>query len=331
MPVPSDIADLSQTAGNNSPPGSESPTTADDYLRAQAAFIAMLRDGKGFSGAVQLASGSTTDLGAQNALFVEVTGTTTITSFGTNYNGPRFLRFTGALTLTHNATSLVLPGGANITTAAGDCAIAVPNQAGNGWNVVQFMSAADSGQLASSSDVQTGTSASKAVTPAALRGGALVSGTPIATTSGALHDFTSIPSWVKRITVMFSGVSTNGSSLPVIRIGDSGGVESTGYSGSVSQLQSSVSDVTTGFTSSFGLTCTTSAADAISGVATLTLIDPTTNTWAFVAQTTFAAAALTNAYSAGAKTLSATLDRVRLTTLNGTDTFDGGLVNILYE
>lgn len=141
MPVPTAISSLSQTAASNSPPGTESPTSADDYLRQQAAFIAMLRDGIGFTDPVQLASGATTSIGAQNSLFVEITGTTTITSFGTSYEGPRFLRFTGALTLTHNATTLNLPGAANITTAAGDTAIAIPNQAGNGWNVVQYQRA----------------------------------------------------------------------------------------------------------------------------------------------------------------------------------------------
>lgn len=101
----------------------------------------MLRDGKGFSVPVTLASAATTDIGAQNALAVEITGTTTITSFGTNYNGPRFLRFTGALLLTHSST-LNLPGAANITTAAGDTALAIPNSTPNGWNVVQFQRAA---------------------------------------------------------------------------------------------------------------------------------------------------------------------------------------------
>ena len=141
MPVPSAISDLSQTEGSNSPPGSESPITADNYLRQYAAFIAMLRDGIGFTDPVQLASATTTSIGAQNAMFVEITGTTTITGFGTTYNGPRFLRFTGALTLTHNATTLNLPGGANIVTAAGDTCIAVPNFAGNGWNVYQYQHA----------------------------------------------------------------------------------------------------------------------------------------------------------------------------------------------
>jgi hypothetical protein len=145
MPVPSSIDDLSQTAGSNSPPGSESPTTADDYLRTYAAFIAILRDGKGHSDEVQVASAATADIGAANSLFVEITGTTTITSFGTTYNGPRFVRFSGALTLTHNATSLIIPGGANVTTAAGDCAVVIPNNgAPNGWRVVLYQRASSS-------------------------------------------------------------------------------------------------------------------------------------------------------------------------------------------
>lgn len=138
MPVPSLISELSQTASSNYPTGAESPITADNYWRAHAAFIAQLRDGAGFSTPVTLASASTTSIGAQASMFVEITGTTTITSFGTTYNGPRFLRFTGELTLTHNATTLNLPGASSITTAAGDTCIAIPNSTGNGWNVVNY-------------------------------------------------------------------------------------------------------------------------------------------------------------------------------------------------
>lgn len=87
--------------------------------------------------AVQVASAGTVDIGAQTTPVVEITGTTGITSLGTNYTaGPRFLRFTGALTITHNATSLICPGGANITTAAGMTMIAVPKSTAgtaDGW------------------------------------------------------------------------------------------------------------------------------------------------------------------------------------------------------
>lgn len=68
-----------------------------------------------------IASSGTTDIATATGDFVDVTGTTTITALGTIGAGvERLVRFTGILTLTHHATSLILPTGANITTAAGD-------------------------------------------------------------------------------------------------------------------------------------------------------------------------------------------------------------------
>jgi hypothetical protein len=136
MPIPTLITDLSQTAGSNYPAGSDSPSVLDDTQRSHASFIAQLRDGKGHTNQVTLASATIADIGGQNSMFVEISGTTTITSFGTNYNGPRFLRFSGALTLTHNASTLILPDGANITTAAGDTCIALPTS--GGWYVSAY-------------------------------------------------------------------------------------------------------------------------------------------------------------------------------------------------
>ncbi|MGX7703261.1 DUF2793 domain-containing protein [Methylobacterium sp. Gmos1] len=78
---------------------------------------------------------ATVDLGALGCLRVALTGTGTVTGFGTGPNRVRFLRFTGAATLTHNAASLVLPGGANLVTAAGDTALAVSDASGN-WRVL---------------------------------------------------------------------------------------------------------------------------------------------------------------------------------------------------
>jgi len=79
----------------------------------------------------------------------------------------------------------------------------------------------------------------------------LVSGTSQASTSGTSIDFTGIPSWVKRITVMFNGVSTNGTSNKQIQLGDSGGFETTGYLGASVQLTDAASvnaaTITTGF------------------------------------------------------------------------------------
>lgn len=88
-----------------------------------------------------VASAGTTDIGAVASDKVSITGTTTITSFGTKAAGAyRQGRFTGALTLTHNATSLILPGGANITTAAGDRFQAYSLGSGN-WVVTSYTKA----------------------------------------------------------------------------------------------------------------------------------------------------------------------------------------------
>lgn len=88
-----------------------------------------------------VASATTCDIGATNSEQVVISGTTTITSFGTRTNRKRFVRFTGALTLTHNATSLILLGGANRTTAAGDEAIYRSDTSGN-WREISYFRAA---------------------------------------------------------------------------------------------------------------------------------------------------------------------------------------------
>lgn len=82
-----------------------------------------------------IASATTTDIGAATGNYVVITGTVTITGLGTIKAGThRWVRFAGALTLTHNATSLILPGGADITTAAGDMMLAISEGSGN-WRV----------------------------------------------------------------------------------------------------------------------------------------------------------------------------------------------------
>jgi hypothetical protein len=156
--------------------------------------------------------------------------------------------------------------------------------------------------------------------------GQLVSGTAVASTSGTSIDFTSIPSWVKRITVMFNGVSTNGTSNLQIQLGDSGGIETTGYastgSGMLNASNYTASSSTAGYYISSVL-----AANIISGHMILTKIDG--NTW--ISSHTLKAATNIVLYGGGDKTLSDTLSQVRITTANGTDTFDAGTINIQYE
>lgn len=114
------------------------PTIAPAFseLTSQAAGLAAAP----FGPFTTLASASTCDLSSIATVGVSITGTTTITSFGTGASLLRMVKFTGALTLTHNATSLILPGGANITTAAGDRLIALSDGSGN-WTVISYTKA----------------------------------------------------------------------------------------------------------------------------------------------------------------------------------------------
>jgi hypothetical protein len=161
-------------------------------------------------------------------------------------------------------------------------------------------------------------------------GATLTAMTAQASTSGTSIDFTSIPSWVKRITVMLSGVSTNSTASPyLIQIGPSGGVETSGYVGASSTITSSAVG-TTNSTDGFSIRNNNSATTTVSGSMTISLLNSSTNLW--IASGVFAqsdaAITLPLAYS---KALAGTLSRVRITTTGGTDTFDAGSINILYE
>ncbi len=148
-----------------------------------------------------------------------------------------------------------------------------------------------------------------------------------ASTSGTSIDFTSIPSWVKRITVMFHLVSTNGSSPIVIRLGSSsGGVETSGYNGNVHSLGTSTmssTNVTNGIQPMVN-GATTSMCGLVS------IVNLTSSTWAYTGSVSEAATS-GGGLCDGSKALSSTLDRVRVTTVNGTDTFDAGSINVMYE
>ena len=159
---------------------------------------------------------------------------------------------------------------------------------------------------------------------------AIVSGTSVASTSGTSIDFTGIPSWVKRITVMFDQVSTNGTSLPAIQLGDSGGIEATGYN-TGSSLFGATGIGTTIFTTSFTLRTDALATVVMSGHVILNLMSSSTNTWSIGGVLATPTAGTYMTAIGGTKSLSATLDRVRITTVNGTDAFDSGSINILYE
>lgn len=143
--------------------------------------------------------------------------------------------------------------------------------------------------------------------------------------TGTAVDFTGIPSWVKRITVMFAGVSTSGTSFGIVQLGDAEGVENTGYSSvrwGIAGTSPFSNNITNGL-AAFGGT----AADLASGQLFINLVSSTI----WVASGSVYSAATTGISHAGSKTLSTTLDRIRITTVNGTDTFDSGIINLLLE
>lgn len=159
---------------------------------------------------------------------------------------------------------------------------------------------------------------------------AITLGTEQASTSGTEVDFTGIPSGTKRITVMLEGVSTDGTSAYLLRLGDAGGIEETStYSGGVNKHTGS-GNLLAGNTTGFGLTTTAVAARAYDINVVLTLKDSVNNTWCALV-TGFEGTANQGLTGAGHKSLSAELTQLRITTVNGTDAFDAGSINIAYE
>jgi hypothetical protein len=156
--------------------------------------------------------------------------------------------------------------------------------------------------------------------------GTLVQGTAVASTSATSINFTAIPSWVKRVTVNLSGVSTNGTSNYLIQIG-SGSITSSGYASQSGLINTgggaSGANSTAGFIS-HGV----EAASTRNGTFLITLLNENTYTcFGNVANIGTDGVVMTG----GSVTLGGALDRVRITTVNGTDTFDAGTINIQYE
>ena len=145
-------------------------------------------------------------------------------------------------------------------------------------------------------------------------------------TSGTSIDFTGIPSWVKRITVSVNSVSTSGTSAIIVQIG-AGSFLTTGYTGGASTITNAgvgVVQLSTGF----AISVSNSASSSLFG--SLTLIKLSGNDWN--ASGSLGAGNEARTYTTGGSvTLSGTLDRVRITTANGNDTFDAGAINISYE
>ena len=182
-------------------------------------------------------------------------------------------------------------------------------------------------EIATDAEAQAGTDTARAITAANLKAAQIQLSASQASTSGTSLDFTGIPSWAKRVTVMFSAVSTNGTSEVEVRIGTASGVEATTYVSTASAINAAGASSSTNSTTGFIVDSGPASGSSRSGIITISKL--TGNTWVFASSLTKDTGA--NMVGAGAKTLASTLDRVRVTTVGGANTFDAGTIAISYE
>ena len=217
--VAATLAQWSSTTNSNTPSGSTTVGSGvDDNIRELQGVIV-----RGFSHkGSDIASAATTDLGAVEGLGHDITGVTTITGFGTVRAGIlKVIKFEGALTLTHNATSLILPGAANITTADGDVAIMFSEGSGN-WRCWGYMKAASVAATLAGTETLTNKTLTAPVLNGALSGDAIAAQaemeTGTATDSivapGRLHFHPAVPKgWVYADTTGNPNASHNVTSI----------------------------------------------------------------------------------------------------------------------
>lgn len=152
----------------------------------------------------------------------------------------------------------------------------------------------------------------------------IILSTPV-TVSGSIVEFTGLPAGIKRMTITFSAVSLSGTDEYLIQLGDSGGIENTGYIASSTLLAASAATITN--TTGFPINNSANG-DSIHGSVILTLADASTNLW--VCQGILAEDGSATVTVAGSKALSAVLTRIAIDT-TGTNTFDAGTINLVYE
>lgn len=149
------------------------------------------------------------------------------------------------------------------------------------------------------------------------------------TLSGTAINITGIPSWVTEIKLVISALSTNGTSIAMVQIGDSGGIGNSGYSGATSS-QSVAATGASNYSTGFHLGSTPSGSTTTYSTCFFTLIDAASNLWGFSTFGGYSNSAA-SLVGGGSKALSGTLDRFRITTVGGTDSYDSGTYAYYYS
>jgi hypothetical protein len=260
-------------------------------------------------------TGASTNAGTAYALKganSDITSITGLTTPLTTAQGGTGTASTTFANLTTNVTGTlpVANGGTGAATLTSGSVLI-----GAGTSATTFVAPTTTGNVLFTTDGTTWSSTAK-----------IVRATAVASTSGTSIDFTSIPSYVKRITVMFNEVSLSGTAHFLIKLGTSSGVVSTGYISTGNIYNNSSGSSGTSSTSGF-LVFAGTASYVLSGTCVITLVSSNN----FVSNHSFKVNTTDIALGSGSISLGGTLDRVRITTTNGTDTFDAGSINILYE
>jgi len=327
------ISEYSATAANNTDVENIniaegcSPSNINNAIRAVMAQLKDFQAGNETGNALAIASGGTnaenatdarTNLSAAksgaNSDITSLTGLTTPLTVAQGGSGAAtltgYLKGNGTSAFTAQTTPIpVADGGTGASTLTANNVLL-----GNGTSAPQFVAPSTSGNVLTSNGT-TWTSAA----PATI----LTRETEKATTSGTSVEWTSLPSDITRITVVFNAVA-GGTDVPIIQIGDSGGYKTSGYTGRGSNIDEGTPSILT-ISTGFG-TCQSNNGGSITG--TMTINNISGDVW--VASFNGVQTAGDMVIGTGVATLSATLDRVQLTTVGGA-TFSGGSVNIIYE